>query len=428
MQFLMGLDNVYQSVRTSLLIREPFPSVKDAFAFVSRKESHRNSNANVSKDQSHSIGLFAKANPVQANPVFNNNKKPTKSQNQNLKCTHCSKTGHIIDGCFELIGYPSWMKPSRRGQGKKFLSSNNTCLNEPSVPVTSLASDQLSKLLSLIKDMAPETPKSCNVSGEFFCSNVYSRPIFSFGKGTGWIIDSGENNHMVNSEKNLTDYVDVSNLRIQIKHPNGTNAYVTKIGSLKLMNGVILNDVLVVPEYNINLISVHKLVRDNKLYIGFDEHICYVQDLLTKKVLMTGDQLEGLYFYGNFVVCDKVCFNSVNMYKLWHVRLGHPANQAVKLSNVDIDIKSAHDPCDVCHRAKQHREPFPLSDHKSSHLGELVQLDVWGPYRVASREGHKFFLTIVDDYSRVVWVCLMKNKTKVFSNIQDFVNIVNVMF
>ncbi|GJY10051.1 ribonuclease H-like domain-containing protein [Tanacetum coccineum] len=41
----------------------------------------------------------------------------------------------------------------------------------------------------------------------------------------------------------------------------------------------------------------------------------------------------------------------------------------------------------VCHRAKQTIEPFPLSDHKSKTLGELVHLDLWGPYRVPSREG-----------------------------------------
>ncbi|GJR33012.1 protein kinase-like domain, concanavalin A-like lectin/glucanase domain protein [Tanacetum coccineum] len=44
--------------------------------------------------------------------------------------------------------------------------------------------------------------------------------------------------------------------------------------------------------------------------------------------------------------------------------------------------------------AKQIREPFPLSDHKSKTLGKLVHLDLWGP--------------IVDDYSMAVWVYLVK--------------------
>ncbi|GJS95829.1 MAK10-like protein [Tanacetum coccineum] len=34
--------------------------------------------------------------------------------------------------------------------------------------------------------------------------------------------------------------------------------------------------------------------------------------------------------------------------------------------------------------------------------GELVHLDVWGPYKVTSREGYMFFLTVVDDYTRAV--------------------------
>ncbi|GKD34945.1 hypothetical protein Tco_1250454 [Tanacetum coccineum] len=39
--------------------------------------------------------------------------------------------------------------------------------------------------------------------------------------------------------------------------------------------------------------------------------------------------------------------------------------------------------------AKQTREPFPLSEHKSTILGELVHLDLSGPYRVVSKEGHR---------------------------------------
>ncbi|GJT32214.1 hypothetical protein Tco_0922633 [Tanacetum coccineum] len=41
MQFLMGLSDVFQPNRSSLLSRETLPDVKDAFAIVSREESHR---------------------------------------------------------------------------------------------------------------------------------------------------------------------------------------------------------------------------------------------------------------------------------------------------------------------------------------------------------------------------------------------------
>ncbi|GJW64924.1 putative RNA-directed DNA polymerase [Tanacetum coccineum] len=48
--------------------------------------------------------------------------------------------------------------------------------------------------------------------------------------------------------------------------------------------------------------------------------------------------------------------------------------------------------------AKRTREPFPLSDHVSTELGELVHLDLWGPYKVTSKDDFRYFLTIVDDF------------------------------
>ncbi|GKB42908.1 putative RNA-directed DNA polymerase [Tanacetum coccineum] len=84
--------------------------------------------------------------------------------------------------------------------------------------------------------------------------------------------------------------------------------------------------------------------------------------------------------------------------------------------------------CEICQRAKQTREPFPLSDHKSKTLGELVHLDLWGPYRVHSREGYIFFLTIVDDYSRAVWVYLVKTKDEVFDVFVSFINLIHNQF
>ncbi|GJW43372.1 hypothetical protein Tco_0072171 [Tanacetum coccineum] len=41
MQFLMGLDDIYWRIRSSLLTREILPEVKDAFVIIDREESHR---------------------------------------------------------------------------------------------------------------------------------------------------------------------------------------------------------------------------------------------------------------------------------------------------------------------------------------------------------------------------------------------------
>ncbi|KAK9074720.1 hypothetical protein SSX86_003038 [Deinandra increscens subsp. villosa] len=49
MQFLMGLDETYRSVRTNLLVKDELPTIKEAFSILSREESHRNSSSETSK-------------------------------------------------------------------------------------------------------------------------------------------------------------------------------------------------------------------------------------------------------------------------------------------------------------------------------------------------------------------------------------------
>ncbi|GJU04811.1 ribonuclease H-like domain-containing protein [Tanacetum coccineum] len=122
-----------------------------------------------------------------------------------------------------------------------------------------------------------------------------------------------------------------------------------------------------------------------------------------------------------------VCLLSVNkLIRDSRITLGHPVDQVLSVLKNDLSVsKDTSVPgCEVCHKAKQTRKPFPLSDHKSKTLGELVHLDLWGPYGVPSREGFKYFLTIVDDYSRAVWVYLVKTKDEVFDVIVSYIKLV----
>lgn len=51
---------------------------------------------------------------------------------------------------------------------------------------------------------------------------------------------------------------------------------------------------------------------------------------------------------------------------IWHNRLAHPTNQALKvLKSKTVIEEVASGPSNVCHKAKQTREPFPLSSHKT---------------------------------------------------------------
>ncbi|KAJ0753121.1 putative RNA-directed DNA polymerase [Helianthus annuus] len=444
MQFLMGLDSVYQSVRTSLLTREVLPSVKEAFSVVSREESHRNSN-NFSKKISNNPVGFA----VKTSQSFDSKRKNVRPPNPNLKCSHCNKTGHTVERCYELVGYPSWMKSKTSGN-KGGMVSNNVVVDTPetasSSTVNGLTNEQIAQLLSLLNNKSIGETQGSNFAGRsnYVCFNSYTdgvkptcdfKPAYCFsnfgnnGKKAGCIIDSGANQHMITDDTNLINQMDVTEYNIKVKHPNGTSALVTKIGDVKLSDKVILYDVFLIPDYCVNLVSVHKLAKDCNLTVSFDEHNCYIQDTQTEKVLVTGSQLDGLYFCGSSTMSNKVCNASLDA-NLWHARLGHPAEPVLHVLKDKLDIKkdTKIEPCETCHRAKQHREPFPLSDHKTKSLGDLVHLDVWGPYKVQSRDGSRYFLTVVDDYTRAVWVYLMKNKDEVLYNIKGFFNMLKIQF
>lgn len=95
----------------------------------------------------------------------------------------------------------------------------------------------------------------------------------------------------------------------------------------------------------------------------------------------------------------------------------------IKLSKFEEDYS-----CEVCHKAKQSCKPFSISSHKSAALFDLVHTDVWGSYSVESHDGSRFFLTLVDDYSKATWVFLMSSKSQVGELIAYFCTLVQTQF
>ncbi|XP_022041183.1 uncharacterized protein LOC110943757 [Helianthus annuus] len=354
MQFLMGLDDVYQSVRTNLLTREPLPSVKVAFSVVSREESHRMSSTG-SKTQN--VAFVSRTNQS-----FDQKKRFNKGSNSNLKCTHCNMLGHTVDRCFEIIGYPYGFKKrsnNNNQSGKSNVASGNksNAVNNVSSSVGSsgfpFTSEQIVKLLSLVGEKSVSDSQNPNVGGA--------------------------SQHMVKTDKDLINSVVVSEFNIIVSHPNGTNVKVLKIGDLKLTNELILKDVFYVPGYS---------------------------DSSSKKILMSGSQNCGLYFVGNSGNLFNACFNSSVQSFTWHSRLGHPSDQVLAVLKQSLKIHSSeHGPCDICHRAKQVRVPFPLSEHKSRAVGDLIHLDVWGPYRV-------FYELVLTQFKKKVKIIRSDNGTE----------------
>lgn len=138
-----------------------------------------------------------------------------------------------------------------------------------------------------------------------------------------------------------------------------------------------------------------------------------------------------MYFFCGVAVAAMARVQTVPEMEVWHRRFGHPASTAMEMmrlpdsnSSVFFDSKS----CDICIQAKQSRDSFPISINKTTEVFELVHCDLWGPYRTQALCGSRYFLTIVDDFSRALWIYLLPDKSKTMTTLQNFIAFVERQF
>ena len=55
-------------------------------------------------------------------------------------------------------------------------------------------------------------------------------------------------------------------------------------------------------------------------------------------------------------------------------------------------------------------------------------MEVWGPFSVESTEGYRYFLTLVDDCTRVTWIYFLKNKSHVSTVFPAFIQHVHLQY
>ena len=107
---------------------------------------------------------------------------------------------------------------------------------------------------------------------------------------------------------------------------------------------------------------------------------------------------------------------------LHHLRLGHPSFRVLKVMFPSLfkglDIADFH--CDICEFAKHTRVSFPISNKRSSHPFHLIHSDIWGPSTVPNVTGARWFVSLIDDCTRVTWLFLLKHKSDVSIVISNF--------
>lgn len=169
----------------------------------------------------------------------------------------------------------------------------------------------------------------------------------------------------------------------------------------------------------------------------FGQNKCLMIDAATRKVIGTGETRQGLYYLKNEKRCliGQAVNGSVNVenaanetkgneYTMWHQRLGHASLSRLQHIDRVKPFLSQHknQVCITCPLSKMTRISFPTSDSHAMKAFELLHSDIWGPYKVNTRGKFRFFLTLVDDYSRVTWVYLLEKKSDYLGTLIKFEN------
>ncbi|GJV41266.1 retrovirus-related pol polyprotein from transposon TNT 1-94 [Tanacetum coccineum] len=230
-----------------------------------------------------------------------------------------------------------------------------------------------------------------------------------------FIVDSGCTKHMTGNLSILCNFVDKYLGTVRF----GNDQFAPILGYGDFVQGnITINRVYYVEGLNHNLFSVGQFC-DADLEVAFRKSTCFVKDLQGNN-LLTGNRGSDLYTisFQETTSSTPICLMakaSPTQAWLWHRRLSHLNFDYINLlSKKDVVIglpklKYVKDQlCSSCEVSKAKRSSFKAKTVPSS-KGQLnlLHIDLCGPMRVASINGKKYILVIVDDYSSYTWTLTM---------------------
>eukprot|EP00253_Pinus_taeda_P032927 PITA_32927 len=209
---------------------------------------------------------------------------------------------------------------------------------------------------------------------------------------------------------------------------NDVTCNIVGIGSIQLQmfDGTtkILTDVRHVPKLRKKLISLGALDTNGyKIVIQGGVMKIYKGILLVMKAKKVGNlfQLEGRTGSDHVSMVSEHDSCSI---RLWHQRLGHMSERGSKIladHKLLPNLKYGKlDFCKHCLFGKQSKQKFKTGKHTSKRILDYIHSDVWGPSPTTSYGGSSYFISFIDDFSRKVWVYMLKRKSGVFTVFKQF--------
>ena len=221
-----------------------------------------------------------------------------------------------------------------------------------------------------------------------------------------WIIDSRASNHMTSEQTFFHSYKSNSNSGKVIVVDGSFTPIIGK-GSISVTSRLTLDSVLPVLKLSHNLLSISKPTKSLNCHMIFYPSHCIFQDLTTWKRIDRTEEKEGLYYLDSKTkenalgYVSKVSEEYEEQIWFLQYRLGHPSFLSLKTLYPDffVNVDVSKFQCQVYELAKSHHVSFPLSNKRSEISFSTIHSDIWGPSRVNTYNGFKWFITFIDDFS-----------------------------
>ena len=171
--------------------------------------------------------------------------------------------------------------------------------------------------------LGPSSNTASTSQSTGICLSASLNPIVSSTSYS--VIDSGATRLICSNIKLFTSLRPIVNSTITL--PNNTCIFITSVGDVMLSSKLILNDILCVPEFKFNLLSVSGLTSagdDLGLIVHFLHDFFYIQDTCSKKMLGMSCHHNDLYLLDpNSLTYASIAYVNNISAQTWHNRLGH---------------------------------------------------------------------------------------------------------
>ncbi|CAI7827414.1 unnamed protein product, partial [Closterium sp. NIES-54] len=241
---------------------------------------------------------------------------------------------------------------------------------------------------------------------------------------THWVIDSGCTSHMT-PRADLLDEVKPPGKIKFVAAASGALLPVTGVGNAKEKSSCIkdLWQLPIIP-WNGKPPATEAAAATAKATTGGEENAPTDGALDAVKKVQQPQQPHGEVLAGVDATAAWAKASSGNGdadWETWHERLCHinipMLQKLVKDGSLKgLEVKGAAKEigsCPTCLETKFTKFPFSSGTGPAKAPLALVHMDVLGPTRAPSLSGSRYFLTIVDDHTRAVWVYPLKTKGEV---------------